>query len=127
MDMKERDITKQMVRTIKENSEKTIDIPNDELDNELEALRKLNSSITIDSFKSLPDDNNVICMGSIPRLGDFKFQFILNESNGIYVTTGTIQLNDEAINTINKLYKHYDNWVNEWSVKIDKEYARRED
>ena len=59
-----------------------------------------------------PEDGDVTLRGVIPSLNNAKFQFRLLEpsGNGCFIWLDSIQLSDETINKIHKIYGVFKNW-----------------
>lgn len=59
-----------------------------------------------------PQDGDVTLSGIIPSLNNAKFQYRLLEpsGNGCFIWMDSIQLTDDTINRINKIYGVYKNW-----------------
>lgn len=67
----------------------------------------------------LPDTRNLIFSGTIPRLNNLKFQFVLRTSSGegCFIWADGIILSDKNMETLNKLSNFYINWVNQWNTQ----------
>lgn len=59
-----------------------------------------------------PEDGDITLSGVIPSLNNAKFQYRLLEpsGNGCFIWLDSIQLTDDTINRINKIYGVYKNW-----------------
>lgn len=67
----------------------------------------------------LPETKNLIFSGSIPSMGNLKFQMQLRSSAcGLFIfcTQGTV-LSDEALTKLYKLQGFYKSWVEEWNME----------
>lgn len=64
----------------------------------------------------MPTTGNLIFSGTIPRLNNLKFQFVLrtNTGNGCFIWADGLILSDENMKTINKILGFYKNWCNSW-------------
>ena len=64
----------------------------------------------------MPDTNNIIFSGTIPSLGNLKWQFVLknNTGNGCFVWADDLILNKDNLKTLSKLQGYYENWKAEW-------------
>lgn len=124
--MNENIITRQMLRAIREAEEtqeqKLIDASEDDFDSELKKLIDINNSAKITSFKLYPKDGNVVMTGSFPNLGEFNWQMDLSKNDSIFLTTSSLELNDDAVTVIAKLRGYYKTWSKEWAEKIREEY-----
>jgi len=123
----EREINKKMIQTINEyktidNDNATTDISSEDLNSELEQLRAINGSVEINSFKTFPEDKNVVMTGKFNNLGDFSFQMTLDNNDGLYIIANNVQLDKTVSDVLTKLRGHYKNWSNEWNQKIIDDY-----
>jgi hypothetical protein len=123
----EREINKKMIQTINEyktidNDNVTTDISSEDLNSELEQLRAINGSVEINSFKTFPEDKNVVMTGKFNNLGDFSFQMTLDNNDGLYIIANNVQLDKTVSDVLTKLRGHYKNWSNEWNQKIIDDY-----
>lgn len=64
----------------------------------------------------LPSSGNLVFSGIIPSLNNLKWQFSLKDSDGtgLFVWAEGLRLNKENLQTLNKLYGHYQNWKSQW-------------
>lgn len=68
----------------------------------------------------LPETGNLVFSGSIPNLGNMKFQFsLMDVTNAPYIWTEGLPLTDEVVNTINKMKAFYLNWKEQWLLRED--------
>jgi hypothetical protein len=123
----EREINKKMIQTINEyktidKNNVTTDISSEDLNSELEQLRAINGSVEINSFKTFPEDKNVVMTGKFNNLGDFSFQMTLDNNDGLYIIANNVQLDKTVSDVLTKLRGHYKNWSNEWNQKIIDDY-----
>ena len=67
------------------------------------------------------EDGDVTLSGVIPSLNNAKFQYRLLEpsGNGCFLWLDSIQLSDEIISKINKIYGVYKNWKQQLSTSED--------
>lgn len=68
-----------------------------------------------------PEDGDITLSGVIPSLNNAKFQyrFLEPSGNGCFVWLDSIQLTDDTINRINKIYGVYKNWRQQLSTSED--------
>lgn len=66
-------------------------------------------------------DGDITLSGVIPSLNNAKFQFRFLEpsGNGCFIWLDSIQLTDDTINRINKIYGVYKNWRQQLSTSED--------
>lgn len=116
--------TRNMLNVIREaEGDKMVDVNEDDLRSENDTLSKINNSINITSFKLYPEENNAIMTGEITNLdSDFVFQMDISNINGLFITTNSLKVNDEAIKLIAQLKGYYETWSAEWSDKVKNEY-----
>lgn len=64
----------------------------------------------------MPETGNIIFSGTIPSLGNLKWQFVLknNTGNGCFVWADELILNKDNLKTLSKLQGYYENWKAEW-------------
>ena len=78
--------------------------------------------VEFDTFNVYPTTNNVIFSGTLQTMGGLKWQFTLDDEDGVYITANNVQLSDASIDTIGKLKGYYMNWADKWSEKLATEY-----
>lgn len=68
-----------------------------------------------------PDDGDITLSGVIPSLNNAKFQYRYLAPNGAgcFLWVDSIQLTDDTINRINKIYGVYKNWRQQLSSSED--------
>lgn len=68
-----------------------------------------------------PEDGDITLSGVIPSLNNAKFQyrFLEPSGNGCFLWLDSIQLTDDTINRINKIYGVYKNWRQQLSTSED--------
>jgi hypothetical protein len=64
----------------------------------------------------MPSTGNIVFSGTIPSLGNLKWQFVLknNTGNGCFVWSDELILNKDNLRTLSKLHGYYENWKSEW-------------
>lgn len=64
----------------------------------------------------IPSTGNLVFSGTIPAMNNLKWQFSLKDSDGtgLFIWVEGLRMNKENIQTLNKLYGHYQNWKNQW-------------
>lgn len=67
----------------------------------------------------MPSTGNLIFSGTIPRLNNLKFQFVLrtNTGNGCFVWADGLILSEENMRTIEKLFGFWKNWSDSWNTQ----------
>lgn len=97
-------------------------------------LKKLQDTVDprvkISNFKIYPVDENVIIEGTFLQREseDSGIKFKMSLSAGEIQTTMTdIDLSDKVSLLLQKLKGYYENWVNEWALKLSSEYRPKQD
>lgn len=67
----------------------------------------------------MPETKNLIFSGTIPRLNNLKFQFVLRTStgNGCFIWSDGLILSDENMVTLQKLLGFYKSWFESWNLE----------
>lgn len=97
-------------------------------------LKKLQDTVdprvNISNFKIYPTDQNVVIEGTfLQREGEdsgIKFKMSLAKGD-IETSMNNIDLNDKVNILLNKLKGYYENWVDEWALKLANEYRPKKD
>lgn len=97
-------------------------------------LKKLQDTVDprvkLTNFKIYPMDQNVIIEGTFlqregPNTGIvFKMSLAKGE---IETSMNNIDLSDKVSNLLQKLKGYYENWVDEWALKLANEYKPKKD
>jgi hypothetical protein len=100
-----------------------IELSGEERTSEETKFREIvDASTKFDVFNVYPQANNVVFGGKIQGMGGIEFQMTLEDTNGLYITGGNIQITDEVVEKIKKLKAFYDNFRVEWFQKLATEY-----
>lgn len=103
--------------------EDTIDPSQEEMNAEYDKFSDVvNPRVQFKVFKIYPKANNVILGGTFQGMSGLEWQFSLEDENGLYITVNNLQVDNDVIQTLQKLKGYYDNWANEWSKKLATEY-----
>lgn len=64
----------------------------------------------------IPSSGNLVFSGTIPSMNNLKWQFSLKDSDGtgLFIWSEGLRLSKENLQTLNKLYGHYQNWKAQW-------------
>lgn len=97
-------------------------------------LKKLQDTVDprvkINNFKIYPVDQNVIIEGTLlQREGEdtgIKFKMSLAAAD-IETSMNNIDLSDKVSLVLQKLKGYYENWVDEWALKLANEYRPKQD
>jgi hypothetical protein len=97
-------------------------------------LKKLQDTVDprvkITNFKIYPSDENVIIEGTFLQREseDSGIKFKMSLSAGeIQTSMVDIELSDKVSLLLQKLKGYYENWVDEWALKLPKEYRPNQD
>ncbi len=84
--------------------------------------------VKITNFKIYPTDENVVIEGTFLQREDpntgIKFKMSL-AAGEIETSMNNIDLNDKVSLLLQKLKGYYENWVNEWALKLANEYRAK--
>lgn len=86
------------------------------VDNGVEFSRPNNDNPEESPLIYMPNTGNIIFSGTIPSLGNLKWQFVLknNTGNGCFIWADELILNKDNLKTLSKLNGYYENWKAEW-------------
>jgi len=132
--LKEQDITKKMLSTIRSRSINENISNNDqeelspaELSEEQTNFRNtVSPRVDFTGFKIYPKNKNVVFSGKFENMGGLEWEFTLEDTNGLYITANNVPFSDDTIDMVKKLKGFYDNWADEWAQKLATEYNRTE-
>lgn len=74
------------------------------------------------SFNVYPDDNNVVLSGKLDMGIDFQF----SKRDGLYINADSLKLDNETVETLKKMSAYYQNWLDDWSLKLQSEYKKNQ-
>ena len=91
-----------------------------------EELKKLQDTVDpkvkITNFKIYPDDDNVLIEGVFLQNegldSGIKFKMKL-EGTDVEIKINSIGLNDKVLGVLQKLKGYYENWVDDWALRIN--------
>jgi|ERR1035437_9395806 type II secretory pathway component PulC len=138
----EHDITKNMIDILRGGFKKLITENDDQQDSlspkpgdavfndELKKLQDtVDPRVKITNFKIYPVDQNVIIEGTFLQREDansgIKFKMSL-AAGDIETSMNNIDLSDKVSLLLQKLKGYYDNWVDEWALKLANEYRPKQ-
>lgn len=86
------------------------------VDNGVEFSKPNNDNPEESPLIYMPNTGNIIFSGTIPSLGNLKWQFVLknNTGNGCFIWADELILNKDNLKTLSKLNGYYENWKAEW-------------
>lgn len=104
--------------------EDAIEPSSEQIRDEKEKFREnIDSRVEFETFKIYPQDRNVVFAGKFQGFGGLYWQFSLDERDGVYVSVENLQLDEDALEILQKLNGYYKNWVDEWAIKVVEEYT----
>jgi hypothetical protein len=86
--------------------------------------------VEITNFKIYPQDSNVLIEGIFLKgeNEDTGIKFRMSLAAGeINITMSNIEVTDKVSLLLSKLKGYYENWVNEWALKLANEYKPKND
>lgn len=133
------DFTKKMLKTIREvqsktkklinessNQQDSFQLSGDELNQEQSKFREvITPRVEFTSFNVYPQASNVVFGGKFQDMDNMEWQFSLEETDGLYITSNNMQVSNEVVTRIQKLKGFYDNWASDWSNKLATEYKAK--
>jgi len=86
--------------------------------------------VEITNFKIYPEDSNVLIEGIFLKSEneDTGIKFRMSLAAGeINITMSNIEVTDKVSSLLTKLKGYYENWVDEWALKLANEYKPKKD
>lgn len=130
MTKKMMDVIKELKKKVNENTDQADTIspkPGDAVFNdELKKLQNVvDPRVKISNFKIYPNDQNVIIEGTFLQREEegSGINFVMSLSAGeISTSMNNIDLSDKVSLLLQKLKGYYENWCDEWALKMSQEY-----
>jgi len=102
-----------------------IDLGEEDSASLVEEEKKFRDTVTprveFNRFKLYPKAQNVEFSGKFTS-NNLEWFYSLDDTNGVYITSDLLQLDQSSLEQIQKLVAYYDTWSNEWAIKIAEEY-----
>ena len=105
-----------------EDSGKDRELDDAELKEEEDKFRQtVHNRVKFNKFKLYPTTQNVEWSGVFTD-NRIEWNYSLDDSRGVYITTELLQLDDDVIDVIKKLVGYYKSWSDDWATRIAEEY-----
>ena len=105
-----------------EDSGKDREIDDAELKEEEDKFRQtVHNRVKFNKFKLYPSSQNVEWGGEFTD-NRIEWNYSLDDSRGVYITTELLQLDDDTLEVIKKLVGYYKAWSDDWATRIAEEY-----
>jgi len=98
------------------------DLDTDELKEEEDKFRQtVHNRVKFNKFKLYPASQNVEWGGEFTD-SRMEWNYSLDDSRGVYMTSELLQLDDDTLDVIKKLVGYYKAWSDDWATRIAEEY-----
>jgi len=114
--------TAEMDTETDEDSGKDRELDDAELKEEEDKFRQtVHNRVKFNKFKLYPSSQNVEWGGEFTD-NRIEWNYSLDDSRGVYITTELLQLDDDTLEVIKKLVGYYKAWSDDWATRIAEEY-----
>jgi len=101
------------------------DLDSDELKEEEDKFRQtVHNRVKFNKFKLYPASQNVEWGGEFTD-SRMEWNYSLDDSRGVYMTSELLQLDDDTLDVIKKLVGYYKAWSDDWATRIAEEYNNK--
>jgi len=101
------------------------DLDTDELKEEEDKFRQtVHNRVKFNKFKLYPASQNVEWGGEFTD-SRMEWNYSLDDSRGVYMTSELLQLDDDTLDVIKKLVGYYKAWSDDWATRIAEEYNNK--
>ena len=101
------------------------DLDVDELKEEEDKFRQtVHNRVKFNKFKLYPASQNVEWGGEFTD-SRMEWNYSLDDSRGVYMTSELLQLDDDTLDVIKKLVGYYKAWSDDWATRIAEEYNNK--
>jgi len=101
------------------------DLDTDELKEEEDKFRQtVHNRVKFNKFKLYPASQNVEWGGEFTD-SRMEWNYSLDDSRGVYITSELLQLDDDTLDVIKKLVGYYKAWSDDWATRIAEEYNNK--
>ena len=101
------------------------DLDMDELKEEEDKFRQtVHNRVKFNKFKLYPASQNVEWGGEFTD-SRMEWNYSLDDSRGVYMTSELLQLDDDTLDVIKKLVGYYKAWSDDWATRIAEEYNNK--
>jgi hypothetical protein len=110
------------VEDVDENAGEDRDLDDAELKEEEDKFRQtVHNRVKFNKFKLYPTSQNVEWSGEFTD-SRMEWNYSLDDSRGVYITSDLLQLDDDTLDVIKKLVGYYKAWSDDWATRIAEEY-----
>lgn len=101
------------------------DLDEGELREEEDKFRQtVHNRVKFNKFKLYPASQNVEWGGEFTD-SRMEWNYSLDDSRGVYITSELLQLDDDTLDVIKKLVGYYKAWSDDWATRIAEEYNNK--
>jgi hypothetical protein len=101
------------------------DLDESELREEEDKFRQtVHNRVKFNNFKLYPASQNVEWGGEFTD-SRMEWNYSLDDSRGVYITSELLQLDDDTLDVIKKLVGYYKAWSDDWATRIAEEYNNK--
>ena len=101
------------------------DLDEGELREEEDKFRQtVHNRVKFNKFKLYPTSQNVEWGGEFTD-SRMEWNYSLDDSRGVYITSELLQLDDDTLDVIKKLVGYYKAWSDDWATRIAEEYNNK--
>ena len=101
------------------------DLDEGELREEEDKFRQtVHNRVKFNKFKLYPASQNVEWGGEFTD-SRMEWNYSLDDSRGVYMTSELLQLDDDTLDVIKKLVGYYKAWSDDWATRIAEEYNNK--
>ena len=101
------------------------DLDEGELREEEDKFRQtVHNRVKFNKFKLYPASQNVEWGGEFTD-SRMEWNYSLDDSRGVYMTSELLQLDDDTLEVIKKLVGYYKAWSDDWATRIAEEYNNK--
>ena len=101
------------------------DLDESELREEEDKFRQtVHNRVKFNKFKLYPASQNVEWGGEFTD-SRMEWNYSLDDSRGVYMTSELLQLDDDTLDVIKKLVGYYKAWSDDWATRIAEEYNNK--
>ncbi len=110
------------VEDVDEDAGEDRDLDDAELKEEEDKFRQtVHNRVKFNKFKLYPASQNVEWSGDFTD-SRMEWNYSLDDSRGVYITSDLLQLDDDTLEVIKKLVGYYKAWSDDWATRIAEEY-----
>lgn len=110
------------VEDVDEDAGEDRDLDDAELKEEEDKFRQtVHNRVKFNKFKLYPASQNVEWSGDFTD-SRMEWNYSLDDSRGVYITSDLLQLDDDTLDVIKKLVGYYKAWSDDWATRIAEEY-----